>query len=155
MSSIETALTAIGRYHFGQTDKGGQPYVLHLLDVMHIVKTKYKLFYSYTEEQDILCVALLHDILEDTQATYEDLINAGFSPDVVDAVKILTKTTDTIPNYIKGIRQHRWANIVKLADLENNLEMFRLDKFLNEKDMARVNGYLSMHRQLELTLRKI
>ncbi len=80
MSTIEKAIALAARKHAGQKDKGQQPYIFHPLRLMFKVKTS---------EQQI--VAVLHDILEDTDTTVVDLISLGFSQEIVDAILALTK----------------------------------------------------------------
>ena len=80
MSTIEKAIVLAARKHAGQTDKGNQPYIFHPLRLMLKMKTPEQQF-----------VAVLHDILEDTDTTVVDLISLGFSSDVIEAIQALTK----------------------------------------------------------------
>lgn len=111
------------------TDKGGLPYLLHLMYVYRHVD-------SITEK----CIALLHDVIEDKKVTKEELIDIGFSKEIVDAVCILTRVkpieyNDYIDNIIKyGSKE---ALRVKLADLKNNMDLTRI-KNPSLKDYERV-----------------
>ena len=88
MSSLERAIALAATAHEGQTDKAGQPYVLHLLRVMMAQTTG-----DMTERasQSAMIAAVLHDIVEDTGYTFEDLREEGFSREVVTAVEHLTR----------------------------------------------------------------
>lgn len=68
--------------HAGQFDKGGVPYILHPLKVMYYLKS---------DDEELQCMALGHDVIEDTDVTYEDLINAGISERVIVGIAALTK----------------------------------------------------------------
>lgn len=110
-------------------DKGGMPYILHLEYVYRHVS-------SYEEK----IVALLHDTIEDKDVTKEDLLDLGFPQDIVDDVVVLTRVkpmeyNDYIDNLIKSERIR--ALHVKLADLENNMDLTRI-KNPTVKDYARV-----------------
>lgn len=80
MSTIERAIEIAARAHAGQVDKAGAPYILHPLRVMLAVKT---------EEQQM--AAVLHDVVEDTEVTFNELRAEGFAANVLEAVKALTK----------------------------------------------------------------
>ena len=80
------------------------------------------------DTEDSVCVALLHDTVEDTSITFEDLINEGFNDNVIEALKLLTHTDDTpYMEYIKKIKTNPLAVKVKLADLYHNSDLTRLD----------------------------
>ena len=63
--------------HNGQFDKGGKPYILHPLKVMHYLKT---------EDEELQCIALGHDLIEDTKTTYEQLRNEGFTTRIIEGI---------------------------------------------------------------------
>ncbi len=101
--------------HHGQVDKSGQPYIFH---PYHIAEQM--------EDEKTVCVALLHDILEDTGMTVEQL-EQEFPEDVVDAVKLLTKSEqEEYLDYIKKIKENPIARKVKLEDLEHNSDETRM-----------------------------
>lgn len=114
--TIETALTIALKAHAGQVDKAGKPYILHPLRLM--------LRFSDEKRQT---VALLHDVLEDSPTTPEDLKAAGMPEDVIDAVIALTKQPhERYEDFIQRVKQNDIARSVKLADLADNLDLTRL-----------------------------
>lgn len=116
--------------HKNQTDKNGMPYIFHPI---HLAE-------QMTDEKTI-CVALLHDVVEDTDITFEELENEGFSEDIIDALKLMTHD-DSVPymDYVKEIKTNRIATTVKIADLKHNSDLTRLD-IVNEKAIKRVEKY--------------
>lgn len=124
--SLEIALSA----HSGRTDKAGRPYILHPMRVMQ----------KMTGEE-AMAAALLHDVIEDSSLTAEDLTRAGITPAVVDAVVCLTRRSiESYRQFIERVRENRLARVVKIADLEDNIDVLRLEK-LGPKDLARVARY--------------
>ena len=110
--AMQIAYTA----HHGQVDKGGLPYIFH----------PYHLAEQMTDE-DTTVAALLHDVVEDTDYTLEDLKELGFSPQVLVAVALLTHEKE-VPylDYVNRLKDNPIAKAVKLADLEHNSDMTRL-----------------------------
>lgn len=103
--------------HKDQVDKAGMPYVFH---PFHLAEQM--------ENEEEVCVALLHDVVEDTNITFDDLIKLGFSENIIKALKLLTHTDDTpYMEYIKEIKKNPTARKVKLADLKHNSDLTRLD----------------------------
>lgn len=135
MSQIEIALTLALKAHAGQLDKGGAVYILHPLRVM----TKMS---NDTER----AVALLHDVLEDSAYTAEDLLESGISAEVVEAVIALSKGEDangvtmTYEVYLEQVKANALARTVKLADLEDNMDLSRLNQ-VTDKDLKRRDKY--------------
>lgn len=130
MSNYELALKIATEAHKGQVDKAGVPYINHPLTVASLVDT---------EEEKI--VALLHDTIEDTNITEQDLLNYGFSNKIVEAVKLLTHNKD-VPymDYVAKIKDNELARKVKIADLTHNSDLSRL-KEITDKDKKRYNKY--------------
>ena len=127
---LERAIELAVKHHKGQTDKAGKAYILHPLRLMMAVNT---------DEEKI--VAVLHDIVEDTDITLEDLRNEGFSNAIVDAIECVTKIDDEdYDAFIKRISKNPLAVKVKLADLEDNMDLSRLPK-VTDKDLERVEKY--------------
>lgn len=125
--------------HLNQKDKGGNPYILHPLKVMHYLKT---------DDFQLMAIAALHDVVEDTDVTASDLVIMGFSNRVKDAVVILTKKEGQSPEeYFAGITQNYDAVRVKLADLRHNTDIRRL-KGLEDKDLLRLRKYQNMYTRL-------
>ena len=116
--------------HKNQTDKSGIPYIYHPI---HLAEQM--------DSENTICVALLHDVVEDTSMTFEDLQAEGFSAEIIDALKVLTHD-DAVPymEYVKEIRKNPIATKVKLADLRHNSDLTRLDE-VNEKALKRVEKY--------------
>ena len=118
------------RAHKEQTDKSGIPYVFHPI---HLAEQM--------GDEDTAVVALLHDVVEDTDYTLEDLRAMGFAPEVLEALSLLTHE-ETVPymDYIAAIKQNPIARAVKLADLAHNSDLTRLDT-VDAKALARVEKY--------------
>ena len=127
---FQIALELAVEKHKNQTDKAGNPYILHPLHVMENVNSK---------EGKI--VAILHDIIEDTDITEDYLFKIGLSKRIVDAVVALTRSEDIdYQEYIKNLSSNPLAKEVKLADLEHNMDLKRLPT-LEEKDLERNRKY--------------
>ena len=127
---FQIALELAVEKHKNQTDKAGNPYILHPLHVMENVNSK---------EGKI--VAILHDIIEDTDITEDYLLKIGLSKRIVDAVVALTRSEDMdYQEYIKNLSPNPLAKEVKLADLEHNMDLKRLPT-LEEKDLERNRKY--------------
>lgn len=128
-------------HHFKQFDKGGRPYVLHVLKVMHYLKDK--------DDDELNCIAAGHDIIEDTPVQQCDLERLGISNRVIDGITRLTKIqSQTHEEYLKGILESYDACRVKLADLRHNTDIRRL-KGIGEKDLQRMQKYHKMHTQIK------
>lgn len=110
-----TAMQVAYTKHAGQVDKAGVPYIFHpyhLAEQLH---------------DEIACtVALLHDVVEDTDTTFEEL-SEKFPDEVIEALRFLTRTKDTpYLEYIKNIKKNKIATAVKLKDLEHNMDKARM-----------------------------
>lgn len=128
--AIEIAIKA----HEKQKDKGGKSYIYHPLYVA-----------TQCEDLRYKIVAVLHDVVEDSDISVLDLINMGFSGDVVEAVSLLTKSDcdkkgQGYVDYLKRIRKNDIALVVKLEDLKHNSDLSRLE-VVKERDLARVEKY--------------
>lgn len=127
---INKAIEIAAKAHNNQTDKAGEPYILHPLRVMLSVKGE-------TEQ----CAAVLHDVLEDTDITEEYLISEGFGLEIIDALRLLTrKKEDDYMEYISRLKSNRTARAVKLADLTDNMDISRI-KNPTEVDFQRLEKY--------------
>ena len=116
--------------HKGQLDKSGMPYVFHPFHLMEQMET---------EEE--LCVALLHDVVEDSEMTFEELEKAGFPKTVLEALRLMTHDDDTpYLEYVERLKSNPLARKVKLADLKHNSTLERLPA-VTEKDLARHEKY--------------
>ena len=138
--AIELAIELALNFHRGQRDADGDPYILHLMRVM--LKC-----HSTSAKQ----AGLLHDILEDTSATEDDLIQAGICPNVTQSVKRLTRIAHIdYADYILALAEDPIAKEVKIADLEDNYAIGRV-KYRSEhrlEDARRLERYILSHRFL-------
>ena len=130
MATLESAIQIAAEAHAGQQDKAGKPYILHPIRVMLSVGT--------TDEQ---IAAILHDTVEDTDVTYEQLSEAGFSAEIISAVRALTKLDgESRVEAARRAVKHPIARQVKLADVKDNLDISRIPH-LTYKDHARLDEY--------------
>lgn len=130
MSLIETALAIALRAYGGKRDKAGRDYILHPLRLMAKMQT---------EEE--MATALLHDVIEDSNITADELLAAGIPAEVLEAVICLTRHQDeSYETFILRARGNPIARKVKLADIEDNINVLRLPA-LNEADLERVRKY--------------
>jgi guanosine-3',5'-bis(diphosphate) 3'-pyrophosphohydrolase len=130
MSTLERAIMIAAENHTGAVDKAGQPYILHPLRLMLAVRTP--------EER---IAAVLHDVVEDTTVTFEQLENEGFAPEVIEAVRALTKKSgETRPDSARRARANPIARAVKLADVADNMDLGRIAE-PGPKDFARLAEY--------------
>lgn len=112
-------------------DKGGQPYILHCLEVMN----------NTEGDEDTKCAAVMHDLIEDTDWTLGQLKAAGFSDKTIGLLYLLTHLKETpYDEYIKAISVNAEATRIKLRDLEHNSNITRL-KGLRKKDFDRLEKY--------------
>ncbi len=125
--------------HAGQFDKGGNPYILHTLAVMYLVD-------SDDLEVKMMCVG--HDLIEDTDTTYKELKDMGFSDRVIDGIRAVTKVPgETYDEYKNKVKCNRDAVLVKMADLKHNSDISRL-KGLRQKDFDRMAKYMAFYAEL-------
>ena len=124
--------------HKEQVDKSGMPYVFHPFHLAEQMET---------EETTI--VALLHDLVEDTDYTIEDLTSMGFGKNITDAIALMTHADDVdYMDYVSAIKENPIARAVKLADLRHNSDLTRLD-VVDEKALKRKEKYLKAIAILE------
>ena len=118
--------------HKEHIDKSGMPYIYHPI---HLAEQM--------PDEATICVALLHDVIEDTDMTFEQLQAEGFTSEIIDALRIMTHD-EKIPylDYVAEIRKNAIATRVKLADLKHNSDLSRLD-LVDDKSMIRVEKYRS------------
>jgi (p)ppGpp synthase/HD superfamily hydrolase len=138
MLGLEDAILLAVQAHRGQVDKVGQPYALHVLRVM---------FRLESEQERV--VAVLHDVIEDTGYTPGDLRKLGYPEEVLAALDCLTRrSTETYEQFIERAAANPLARRVKLADLEDNMDMRRLPA-VTEKDRERLDRYIRAWRRLK------
>ncbi len=132
MTKLGTAIQIAATVHEHQTDKGGNAYILHVTRVMMRLRTN---------DEDLMCIAVLHDTVEDGTITFADLQEKGFSDRVIAALKLLTHDPKVpYDDYIRLIATNRDATRVKLEDLRDNSDITRL-KGLRKKDFDRLEKY--------------
>ena len=117
--------------HAGQVDKSGVPYVFHPIHVA-----------EQMDDESSTVVALLHDVVEDTDLSLDDLRGEGFGEEVIAALSLLTHDADVAyHDYVRKIKTNEIATKVKLADLSHNSDLTRLLREPNEKDLERIEKY--------------
>lgn len=130
MAGLEDAILLAAQAHRGQRDKNGQPYILHPLRLMLAVSG-----------EAARTVAVLHDVVEDTPVTLDDLRAAGFTEAVVAAVDHLTRRAgESYEAFIQRLKPHPLAREVKRADLRDNMDVLRLSA-IDEPAVARLRRY--------------
>jgi len=129
--------------HAGQFDRGGKPYILHPLKVMHYLKT---------DDEELQCIALLHDVVEDTDTSWKDLEAIGCTERVLNAVRALTKQPgQTYDEYKEVVFANEDAMRVKLCDLRHNTDIRRL-KGVTQKDIDRIAKYNRFFLEIQARL---
>ena len=141
MPTLEEAIALAAQAHRGQADKAGQPYVLHVLRVMFRVET----------EQERI-VAVLHDLVEDTKYTFDDLRTLGYPAEIVEALDCVTRRPEeSYEQFVDRAAANPIARRVKLADLEDNMDIRRYTT-LTERDLERLQRYLRAWQRLKEAL---
>lgn len=140
MAELEDAIRIAVEAHRGQVDKAGKPYILHVLRVMHTV----------VGEQAQM-VAVLHDVVEDCEGwTLERLLDEGFDQAVVEGVDAVTRREgESYLAFIDRAKLSPLGRVVKLADLEDNMNVRRLPK-VRSSDAKRLEKYRDAWEQLKM-----
>jgi (p)ppGpp synthase/HD superfamily hydrolase len=140
---LDRMLVIATNAHSGQFDRGGAPYILHPLRVMSFLKTA---------DEELQCIALGHDVIEDTDVTYKDLADNGISERVIIGIRALTKVPgETLDEYKTRVFANIDAMQVKLCDLRHNTDIRRL-KGVTEKDIARMAKYHTFYLEIQARL---
>lgn len=130
MSTLEKAIAIAAEAHEGQTDKAGMAYILHPLRVMLMLET---------EAERI--VGVLHDVVEDTPITFDDLRAADFKDEILAALDSVTRRDDEeYEAFVLRAGENPIGRRVKLADLKDNSDLSRIAS-PTEKDYARLEKY--------------
>ncbi|HEY0603084.1 MAG TPA: HD domain-containing protein [Herpetosiphonaceae bacterium] len=138
MATLGRAIAIAAQAHQEQRDKAGAPYILHPLRMM-----------AQMRGEDERIVAVLHDLIEDTDWTLDQLRAEGFSGDVLAAIDCLTRRDDeSYEAFIERARENELARKVKLADLEDNMDLRRIAE-VTDKDLERLHKY---HRARQVLL---
>lgn len=139
MSMLSKMLVLVANKHDGQFDKGGSPYVLHVLTVMHKLRSG---------DEELRCIALGHDLIEDTKTTYQELRDLGFSERVIEGIRCLTKVPGETYEEYKAKVKSNWDSVqVKMIDLQHNSDIRRL-KGATAKDFERMAKYHNFYLEL-------
>ena len=135
---LQKAIQIATEAHKGQLDKSGKDYIGHPLRVMEMGRT---------EEEKI--VGVLHDVVEDTSWTFEALEAEGFSPEVIAALRCVTKLSENenYDDFIERVKKNPFAVAVKINDLTDNMDIRRLP-YLSDKDVKRLKKYLKAYKKL-------
>ena len=135
---MERAIEIATEAHRGQLDKAGCDYIEHPLRVMAAGKSL-----------DEKIVGVLHDVVEDTNWTFEDLAAEGFSAEVIEALRCVTKLSESEPydKFIARVKRNPLAVAVKLNDLSDNMDIRRLP-YISDKDVKRLKKYLKAYHEL-------
>lgn len=138
MSTLQRAIEIATQAHQGQLDKAGRDYIGHPLRVMEMGKT-----------EDERIVGVLHDVVEDTDWSFEKLAAEGFSQDIIAALRCVTKLheNESYDEFIERIRKNPLATAVKINDLSDNMDIRRLP-YLSDKDVKRLKKYLKAYKKL-------
>ena len=135
---LERAIEIAVEAHKGQVDKGGSPYILHPFRVMMSVDLELEKI-----------VAVLHDVVEDSNWTFEALLAEGFSVEVIEALKSVTKESpdEDYDSFIQRAIRNPIGRKVKIADIRDNLDVTRIPE-LGEKDVQRISKYKKALKRL-------
>lgn len=135
---LNKAIKIATKAHEGKVDKAGKPYIVHPLRVMNM---------GVTDDEKI--VGVLHDVVEDSDWTFERLAAEGFSSKVVEALRCVTKSSESesYDKFIQRVKTNPLAVKVKINDLTDNMDIRRL-AYISEKDINRLRKYLKAYRQL-------
>lgn len=138
MSTLQRAIEIATQAHQGQFDKAGRDYIGHPLRVMEMGKA---------EEEKI--VGVLHDVIEDTDWTFEKLAEEGFSQEIISALRCVTKLSENenYDDFIDRVKKNPLAVAVKINDLTDNMDIRRLP-YLSDKDVKRLKKYLKAYKRL-------
>lgn len=136
MGSLERAIAIALDAHRNQKDRNNKPYILHPLHLMHQM-----------DDETEMIAAVLHDVLEDSDMTLDELRRQGFAATVIEAVALLThdKEAMSYEEYVQRIKPNPLARKIKLADLAHNMDLRRVDH-LDDADLRRFKKY---HRAWE------
>ena len=138
MSTLQRAIEIAIEAHSGQFDKSGKEYIGHPLRVMEMGKT---------ENEKI--VGVLHDVIEDSDWTFEALEAEGFSQEIIGALRCVTKISENenYDDFIERVKKNQLAVAVKINDLTDNMDIRRLP-YLSDKDVKRLKKYLKAYKKL-------
>lgn len=138
VSELDKAIAIACKAHKGQVDKAGQPYILHPLRLM-----------LNFDNEDQRIIAVLHDVVEDSDVSLNNLKAEGFSEEILEAINCLSKKPgENYQDFILRISKNDLASAVKIEDINDNLDVTRIDK-LSSEDLVRIEKY---HRALKFLM---
>jgi len=138
MHILETAIQIALEAHRGQVDKAEKPYILHPLRLM-----------NQMDDEIEMIAAVLHDVLEDSQVTIQELEKAGVPKESLEMIECLTKrNNETYEDFIRRISLNKKAAKIKIKDIEDNMNISRL-KSIGQKDLDRLVKYQNALRILK------
>ena len=137
--NLERAIEIAQEAHKGVKDKGGHDYIHHPIRVMH----------AMSNDQEKI-VAILHDVVEDSDWTFDRLKEEGFEDSMIESLRCVTKYSEEedYQEFIKRAATNKIATKVKMADIEDNLDLSRLGT-LTEKDLTRIEKYKKALKHLK------
>ena len=137
--NLERAIEIAQEAHKGVKDRGGHDYINHPIRVMH----------AMSNDQEKI-VAILHDVVEDSDWTFDRLKEEGFEDSVIESLRCVTKYSEEedYQEFIKRAATNKIATKVKMADIEDNLDLSRLGT-LTEKDLTRIEKYKKALKHLK------
>lgn len=145
MNVLATAIWFAALQHKHQLDKGGNAYILHPLRMMMRLRTS---------DEQLMAIAVLHDVVEDCDVSFDDLRDIGMPERVVEGVRALTKQQgETYEQFIDRLSSNRDALLVKREDLRDNSDLTRL-KGITEKDVARMQRYMRAFKLVDGKLKE-
>jgi guanosine-3',5'-bis(diphosphate) 3'-pyrophosphohydrolase len=129
--------------HASQVDKGGNAYILHPLRMMMRLRTS---------DPELMAIAVLHDVVEDCDVSFDELRAIGMTERVVTGVRALTRQAgETYEQFIERLACSPDALLVKREDLRDNSDLTRL-RGVTEKDVARMQKYMRAFKAIEKML---
>jgi (p)ppGpp synthase/HD superfamily hydrolase len=140
-STLDKMITLAVKAHRGQVDKGGVPYILHPLAVMSMM--------SGSDDLELLCIAVGHDLLEDTEVTKKTLGEWGFTDRIIDGIIALTKMDgEPYELYKFRVKSNPDAVRVKIDDLTHNMDLSRLGRKPTDREVERYERYAAFKLEL-------
>ena len=144
MATLDKAIQIAVKAHKKQTDKFGAPYILHPMRVMAMGKT-----------DDERIVGILHDVVEDSKISFDDLRKDGFTDRILAALNCVTKTSEDedYDEFVSRTMTNELAMRVKLNDLTDNMDVRRMQE-VTERDVKRLNKYLKAWKRINAKLER-
>jgi GTP diphosphokinase / guanosine-3',5'-bis(diphosphate) 3'-diphosphatase len=145
MTLLSKAIHFASEKHVGQVDKGGNAYILHPLRIMMRLRT---------QDEELMSIAILHDVVEDCGVSFDDLRELGMTERVLLGVKALTRQAgETYTQFIERLADNTDALLVKREDLRDNSDLTRL-KGVTDKDVSRMQKYMHAFKRIEFLLQQ-